>query len=234
MNIIPVFPFVAAIVYLVFVKGIWWRVLIFGSGSWGVGCIVKMIIYHLGVRRLSHEGRNIRLVAALQGIVSGITEIGAAGVFFLLLRPLEFFEVVAFGVAIGAIESLLAVTPGSQLKGTALEKAVLEADNYVKTLPGRQRVIHNDLASTVERIIAGVFHVGTRGLAYVAVVSSAYWILIIPLAAFMAADGIGYFKIYRGHFKNPVMVWRFYIFLAVIAVLIVFIFIWLWAKLLQL
>lgn len=229
----PALPFIAAVVYLIFVKGVWWRVLIFGSGSWGVGCIVKMIIYHLGVRRLSHEGRNLRLVATLQGVVSGITEIGAAVVFFIFLRPLEFFEVVAFGVAIGAIESLLAVTPGSPLKGTVLEKAALEADNYLKSLPRRQQVIHNELAFTVERIIAGAIHVGTRGLAYVAVASRAYWILIIPLAVFLAADGIGYFKIYRGHFKNPVIVWRFYIFLAVIAALTVFLFIWLWAKLME-
>lgn len=230
MKIVPILPFVAAIVYLVGIKGVLWKVLILGSGSWGVGCIAKMILYHLVVRRLSHEGKNLRWVAALQGMISGITEIGAAVAFFLLFRPLEFLEVVAFGAGIGAIEALLVVTPGSPLKGTALEKAALERDRAVKNLPRRQQIIHDELASTIERMIAGAIHVGTRGLTYVAVASGIYGILAFPIAVFLAADGIGYFKGFRGHFKNPALVWHFYVFLAAVATFTVFLFIWLWAE----
>jgi hypothetical protein len=224
-------PFLAAIVYLYYWKGAAYDSFIFGSGSWGVGCILKLVLYHGVVRRLRHDRSRILGVSALNGLVSGATELGAALVFFAFLPALSFWDVVAFGVGIGTIEALVAGTSSTSelLQGTRLEKAAGDLENHLARLSGPRRVWYAYLLPFAERLIAGVIHVGTRGLVYVAYRTADPVPFVLALGAFLLADGIlGYRLLMQGRLTEPRVLNRTYLALAVIAstVLTVFLLSW--------
>jgi len=196
LSVAVTLPFLAAIAYLHLSKGVALKLFILGSGSWGFGCILKLVLYQGIIRRLPHDPAHILRTSTLNGLVSGVTEIGLALVFFALLPPLSLWEVVAFGVGIGTIEALMVATPSNPLKGTALEKASMELDATIEGLTGGRRWVYAGVVPPAERIIAGFVHVGTRGLAYVTIHTGDPMPVLIALAAFIVADGFMGYRLY--------------------------------------
>jgi uncharacterized membrane protein YhfC len=224
-------PFVAAIAYGRFVHGVSFDPFIFGSGSWGVGCFFKLVLYQAFVRRLPHEGMSLWVVAITNGLVSGITELGAALLAFLYLKQLSLSEVIAFGIGVGAIEAFLVAAPGSHpLRGTKLEESVQRLEQRVDELSGRSRFFHVEILGVVERILATGIHIGTRGLVYVAYRTGFVVPAIIALAVFVLADGIGYQRLYKGSLEDMRVLRRFYVFLALLSLgtVIAFLGFWRW------
>jgi hypothetical protein len=198
-SIAVLLPFAAAIVYLHYGKDVPFDVFIYGSGSWGFACILKLALYQGVVRRLPHDPSHIRRVSALNGLVSGATELGLALVVFTFMPALSLWDVVGFGVGIGTIEAFLVATTANPLKGTALERSAVELEAMVARMTGVRRFVYGYLLPFTERLIATAIHVGTRGLVYVAYRSANPLPFIIAMAAFFVADGIiGYRLIHQG------------------------------------
>ncbi len=190
LSVLVLLPFGAAITYLHLAKGVASDFFIYGSGSWGFGCILKMVLYHGIIGRLRHESSGMLKVSALNGLFSGVTELGVALVFFALLPPLSFWELVAFGVGVGSIEALLVATSQDVFKGTSLEPASRDFEAVLSRLTGSRRLVYGHLLPFAERLIAGVIHVGTRGLVYVTRHTLHPMPLLLAMAAFFLVDGV--------------------------------------------
>jgi hypothetical protein len=228
-SIAVLLPFAAAIVYLHYRKDVSFDVFIYGSGSWGLGCILKLVLYHGIVRRLPHDASHIRRVSAMNGLVSGITELGLALAFFAFLPVLSLWDVIGFGVGIGTIEAFLVATTTNPLKGTALEKSAVELEATVARMAGVQRFVYAYLLPFIERLIAAVIHVGTRGLVYVAYRSANPLPFVIAMAAFFIADGIiGYRLIHQGRLTELRVLNLTYVALALIGLVAIACFLIFW------
>jgi len=220
-SVAVLLPFGAAIAYLYYQKGVAFDSFIFGAGSWGFGAILKLVLYHGVIRNLRHDSTSILGVSALNGLVSGVTELGLALAFFAFLPVLSLWDVVAFGVGIGTIEAHLVTTSSNPLKGTALEKSAVELEATVARQSGGRRFVYGYVLPFTERRIAAVIHVGTRGLVYVAYHSTNSLPFVIALAAFLFADGIiGYRLIHQGRLSELRVLNMTYVALSVIAVLV--------------
>ena len=228
-------PFLVGLLVLWRGHGVHHDVFIFGTGSWGVGCLLKLAIYHLGIGRLSHDPRNLPRVSLLNGLSSGITELGAALVFFAFLPRLTLADVIGFGLAIGALEAFLAGSNRTSelLAGTELEDATREIEAAHARQSGGRRLALATLTPLTERLIAGGLHVGTRGLVYVSYLRADSVVAALPAALavgiFMIADGVvGYRWLHEGRLAAPGGLVRAYAALAALAALGLTVFLWSW------
>ena len=204
-------PFALAIAWLHYGRNVPFVSFIYGSGSWGFGCLLKMLVYHALIRRLRHDDSSILRISALNGLVSGVTELGLALVFFVFLKNLTFEQVVAFGIGIGTIEAYVVATASNPLKGTALESASQQLEAIVSSLPGARRLIYGYALPYAERLIATVIHVGTRGLVYVSYRSGDPMPFALALLVFFVADGLlGYRLLHQGKLANLTVLARTY------------------------
>ena len=218
LNTFILLPFAAAILWLHYAKGVSFDFFIYGSGSWGIGCVLKIVLYQTIVRRIRHTEKNILRVSALNGLFSGVSELGAALAIFAFMPTPSFWDIVAFGVGIGTIEAFLVATPTNPLKGTGLEKPAEEIGAVIAALPKGPRFVYSYLTPLLERILAAVIHVGTRGLAFVSYRAWNPLPLILALLAFVLADGVvGYRLLQQGRLKDLRVLGRFYFFFFILA-----------------
>lgn len=230
-SLVILSPFVAAITYLYHWKGASYDSFVFGAGSWWLGCVLKLAFYHGVIRRLRHDSASIVAVSALNGLVSGLAELGVALGIFVFLPALSLWEVIAFGVGIGTIEAFLVSTTSTSdlLKGTQLQKAAGDLDTMIEGLSGHLRIWYSYLFPSVERLIAVIIHVGTRGLVYVAYDRSDLLPFFVALTAFVLSDGIiGYRLLFQGKLKAPSTLVKTYLALGVIAVVVLAVFLAYW------
>jgi hypothetical protein len=227
-QLLLILPFVAGVAWGVLALGVPFDVFLYGSGSWGIGGILKMIAYHGIVRRMPHEGRSLWRVSLANGLVSGISELGASLLVFSLVAPMSLPDLVAFGVGIGAIEAILVVR-GNPLVGTELEGASRTFQQRLAELPAWRRFVHGDLASTLERWVATGLHVGTRGLVYVGYRTGSALPVLGALGVFLLVDGMGYRWIYSGALEDLRTRWRFLGFLGALAAGTIGAFLWAWS-----
>lgn len=221
ISLAVLLPFAVAIGYLHSVQDVPFKYFIYGSGSWGIGCILKLVLYHGGIRRLPHDASHILGTAALNGLVSGVTELGLALVFFAFLPVLTFWEVVAFGIGIGTVEAFMVATMANPLKGTALEKPADEVAAMIGRMAGAPRLVYGHILPFSERIIAGVIHIGTRGLVYVAYHSTDLMPFVVAMAAFFFADGLICYRLgYQGRLCDLRVLNKTYAGLAAIAAIV--------------
>jgi hypothetical protein len=183
------------------------------------------------VIRLRHDPSRILATSALNVLVSGVTELGLALVFFALLPILTFWEVVAFGFGIGSIEAVVVATTANPLKGTALEKPAEELEAMVRRLSGGPRLVYGYILPFGERVIAAGIHVGTRGMAYVAYHSANPLPIVVALAAFCFADGIiGYRLIHQGRLCDLRVLNKTYVGLSAVAAIVLAGFLLFWSE----
>lgn len=212
-------PFAVAFLILTQRFEVSWRAFVYGSGSWGFGCILKMALYHGLIRRLPHDERCLLGVSALNGLVSGLTELGLALVFFLVLKPLTLPEVLAFGIGIGAIEAFLVATTGDPLKGTDLAEPARRLEEVVSSQTGLRGIVYRQILPCLERLIAAALHVGTRGLVYLSRRSGSPVPFLVALGVFVLADGVvGYRLLHEGRLTDLGVLRRTYLVLAGLAV----------------
>jgi len=218
LNTLILLPFAAAIFWLHGAKGVSFDYFIYGSGSWGIGCILKIVLYQAVVRRIRHTDKNILRVSALNGFFSGVSELGAALAIFAFIPAPSFWDIVAFGVGIGAIEAFLVATPSNPLKGTGLEKPAAEIEAVIAALPKGPRFVYTYLTPLLERLLAAVIHIGTRGLAYATYRTANPVPIVLALLAFVLADGVvGYRLLQQGRLKDLRVLGRFYLFFFILA-----------------
>ena len=166
-SIAVLLPFAAAIVYLHYGKDVPFDVFIYGSGSWGFGCILKLALYQGIFRRLPHDPSHIRRVSALNGLVSGATELGLALVVFTFMPALSLWDVVGFGVGIGTIEAFLVATTANPLPFVIAMAAFFVADGIIG-----YRLIHQGRLTELR-----VLNLTYGALAVIALVATACFLL---------------------------------------------------------
>ncbi len=189
------------VLYFYLIKDVPILVFILGAGSWGFGVILKMIFYQIIIVPLTKKYINTIIVSSLNGFISGITELSSAFILIMLSAkkyPIMFtFDgILSFGIGIGAIEVMVVATNSSSnlLKGTALEESSKKIDAVLDTLSGINHYLYNIGFTVVERIIATVIHVATRGLVFITILSLSVVPFMIALSVFITADGyLGYY-----------------------------------------
>jgi hypothetical protein len=192
------------------------RKLILGWGilSWIIGvAILKMPIYHLLVVKVLHERLSNKWLGITQGLVSAFSELGSAFIFFQFVLPvLSLPQLIGFGVAAGAVESIVLTFIGNPLTGTPLEKHTADMEQKVSSNLSMQWM------GVIERVIAMVIHISSRGLIYVSMIKFSLIPGLIAILTFAAVDGRGYYALLEKWAFDDIRVLRkFYVFLAIIA-----------------
>jgi|Deesub1362B_J571_1020462.scaffolds.fasta_scaffold03388_2 hypothetical protein len=222
-------PYVFAIYDFHYQKNVSSDYFIYGSGSWGIACIVKMFLYHGVVQYVHRRKRSIEFISVLNGLFSGITELGAASIFFWFLPKMNFWQVVAFGTGIGTIEAIVAVSISDPLKGTALEKGTNKIQALLQNLPGKQKFFFTLFLPWSERMIAGILHIGTRGLVYVSISQHKLLPFGLALAIFILVDGvIVYRMLFAGKLKTPRDLSKMYLALLLLSMIALISFLLFW------
>jgi len=170
-------------------------IFILGTGSWGIGLIFKIPAHQLVVVPLQNKTESSLTVSALNGLLSGIFELGAALLIILLMKNKVIFDfnaVIAFGLVIGSFEMLLIVfsKDNDLLKGTALEKPSEQLTSFLGRLEGLRYFVFNGLFPLAERILATLLHIATRGMVFVTLLSGNIFPFILALLVFLLADGL--------------------------------------------
>ena len=81
---------VIPILYLVKFKNVNDDIIAWGATSWIIAVLLKTIIYQMLIRRIAHQKLPINRVSLLNGLNSGILELGVALVFFYFLDLFSF------------------------------------------------------------------------------------------------------------------------------------------------
>jgi hypothetical protein len=180
------------------------RKLILGWGilSWiiGVACL-KMPIYHLFVVKFLHKRLSNKWLGITQGLISAFSELGSA-------LP----QLIGFGVAAGAVESIVLPFIGNPLIGTPLEENTVNMEQKVSSDLSMQWM------AVIERVIAMVIHISSRGLIYVSIIKFSILPGLIAVLTFAAVDGRAYYGLLEKWAFDDIRVLRkFYLYLAIIA-----------------
>jgi hypothetical protein len=192
------------------------RKLILGWGilSWiiGVACL-KMPIYHLFVVKFLHKRLSNKWLGITQGLISAFSELGSAFIFFQFVLPdLSLPQLIGFGVAAGAVESIVLPFIGNPLIGTPLEENTVNMEQKVSSDLSMQWM------AVIERVIAMVIHISSRGLIYVSMIKFSLLPGLIAVLTFAAVDGRAYYGLLEKWAFDDIRVLRkFYLYLAIIA-----------------
>ena len=95
----------------------------FGVLAWLIGVVaIKWPIYRFFIDKAVRRGANHRLVACIQGILSGVSELGIAAAFFILVvKDLTLPQLIGFGAGAGMVEATTVPFIRNPFRGTALE-----------------------------------------------------------------------------------------------------------------
>lgn len=213
---------VAPVLYLHQIESVPFKAFILGTGSWGIGLILKMIAHQLVLVPLQKHNSSPLVVSIINGFISGIFELSAAaGVIFLMKDKFAFdyYSIIGFGLAIGSFESLIiAFNSGeSLLKGTALEKTTEQISQQYENAKGFKQLLYYYFYPVLERVLATLIHISTRGLIFVAVFQISLFPIIIALVVFIIADGLlGYYFNITGKLLTNKGFFQVYIYLVLL------------------
>ena len=214
------------ILYFHIIKDIPIKAFIFGAGSWGIGSIFKIFAHQLVVKKLSNKKTNNLNVSIANGFVSGISELGGAFLIILLVIALKKFtftfdSILAFGIGIGSLETLLVVYKNTSalLKGTSLEESSIKFEEAFKIME-----MHNHFIiiyiPIIERILATLIHISTRGLVFITVFSQNIFPTIIAIVVFIIADGfLGYNYLVNNKLITKKGLNKFYYYLFILTII---------------
>ncbi len=185
-----------------------------GALAYAAGAVgLKLPLYHLLVTKVLHKKLTNLPLAVSQGIVSALSELGAAFGFFVFVVPtLSFAELVGFGVAAGSIEAIILPFMKNPLQGTPLEEHAEETAARTSEDPGIQWL------AVVERVLASLLHIATRGLVYVSCSTGNPFPAVVAFLGFASIDGRAYYAhLEKWQFENVRVLGRFYCFLGLVA-----------------
>ncbi len=185
-----------------------------GAIAYAVGTVaLKLPLYHLVVVKFVHQKFSHKWIAVIQGIVSAFSELGAALFFFIfVVKELTFAELIGFGVAAGSIEAIILPFMKNPLEGTPLQQ---HSDETIKKSEENQVV---QWMGVLERILASIVHIASRGLVYISYVTGNIVPIIIGLSGFALIDGRAYFAhLEKWAFDDVRVLSKFYLFLGMVA-----------------
>ena len=182
------------LIYYYQIKEVPIKIFILGTGSWGIGVILKMVLHQLIIVPLQSKRKSTFLNSVVNGILSGITELFAAFFIITLMKnkiEFDFNAIISFGLAIGSLEILIVVFNKDKniFKGTALENSSEKTLEYFRNSTGIEYFILNFLLTIYERILALLLHISTRGLVFVTIFTGSVVPIGIALLVFTITDG---------------------------------------------
>ncbi|MCU7503001.1 MAG: hypothetical protein HF314_08000 [Ignavibacteria bacterium] len=180
------------------IKNVPLKAFILGAGSWGFGCIFKILAHQIVIVPLHKKNISLFFSAFLNGLLSGIFELLAAYIIILLMKDkfaFDFNAIISFGLAIGAFEIFVVIQSNANnlLKGTSLEKSFDKLIESLENMQGIDNYIFNVLFPVIERIVVTFIHISTRGLIFVTIIAGSIIPALIALGVFIIADGLGYY-----------------------------------------
>jgi hypothetical protein len=194
------------------------RKLMLGYGflAWIVGVTgLKMPLYHFFVVPVLHRLLSPAWLGVVQGVISAATELGAAALFFLFVVPnLSFTELIGFGCAAGSLEAIILPAIPTAFRGTPLK------GHAAKVLATQGTSMLMPWLDVLERALASVVHLSTRGLVYVGMKTASAIPIVIAVGTFAAIDGVVYYgHLRKWRFEDASVLARFYTFLAAVALI---------------
>jgi hypothetical protein len=217
---------VAPILYLNQIENVPFKAFILGTGSWGIGLIMKMIAHQLVVVQLHRHNASLQLVSVVNGFLSGLFELSAAVGIILIMKNTFVFDyksIISFGLAIGSFESLIVAFNSSDklLNGTALEKTTKEISQRIENMTGTKQLMYSYFYPILERILSTFIHISTRGLVFVAIFGMTLFPIVIAIVVFIVADGLlGYYFNVSGKLLTDKGFFQFYKYLLVLTVFV--------------
>lgn len=192
-----------------------------GAIAYAAGTVaLKLPLYHLVVVKFVHKKFSNKWNAIIQGIVSSFSELGATLFFFIfVVKELSFAELIGFGVAAGSIEAIILPFMKNPLEGTPLEQ---HSDETIKKSEDNMAL---QWMGVIERILASIIHVASRGLVYITYFTGNLFPIIFALLGFALVDGRGYYAhLEKWAFDDIRVLSKFYRFLALIAITLTLLF----------
>lgn len=185
-----------------------------GAIAYAAGTVaLKLPFYHLVIVKFVHEKFSHKWIAIIQGFVSALSELGAALFFFIfVVKELTLTELIGFGIAAGSIEAIILPFMKNPLQGTPLEQ---HSDETIKKSEENQIV---QWLGVIERILASIIHVASRGLVYLSYFTGNLFPIIFAVLGFASVDGRAYYAhLEKWAFDNVQVLIKFYRFLGTIA-----------------
>lgn len=186
---------------------------------------IKLPLHHFIVERILRPRLSAAILAASQGVLSGVSELGAAAAFFVFVIPrLSWWQLVGFGVGAGAVEAIMLPFISNPFKGTTLEE---HADRVFREAAADRSI---QWLSVLERVWAMLLQVSTRGLVYFSVADRTLIPACVALAGFAIVDGTAYYwHLKKVRFDSVRVLARVHAYLAFMAVVLVCAFL-LWSR----
>lgn len=189
---------------------IWWFVL--GGITWAVSVGIKVIFSGLLDLHVLQAKRDVskKLHALLHGLLSAVTELGAAAFVFIRILPEgNPFYVIVFGIGAGLSEAtvLLIIALFSKEK------------NNEKSIPWYQK-----WTFVIERFGALLGHVGSRGLVWLSAHGFMYP-FFIALVLFASVDSVATYGVFKKwDWLEPKRWKRFYGFVTLMGIMEIILF----------
>lgn len=185
---------------------------------------IKVPVHHFLVEPVLRPRLSALRLAAIQGFVSAVSELGAAAAFFVYVLPhLTYWQLIGFGVGAGAVEAIMLPFISNPFQGTKLGE---HADEVFRSSAGDWRI---QSMSVVERVWAMLLHVSTRGLVYLSIAGQNPLAACVAVGGFGAVDGSAYYwHLKKWRFDSPVVLARVHVFMATAACTLMAVFL-LWA-----
>ena len=186
----------------------------YGILAFAVGtAAVKVPLYRLLVERVLRPRMATVPLAAVQGVLSAISELGVAALFIVFVGPrLTWWQVVGFGVGAGACEAVMLPFISNHLKGTSLEGYMEDVGRASAGQPAVRWL------GVLERAWAMLLQVSTRGLVYLSIAGGSPAPALAAIAGFGAVDGtVYYWLLKRWRFDSLPVLIRVHLFLGAAA-----------------
>lgn len=129
-------------------------------------------------------------------MISAVSELGAAALFFLFVVPeLSVRELMAFGAAAGIVEAV--VIPVMSLSGVGVPSGTPvepTGDDWQRSGATPAAVV---LFPMLERALTMWLHAASRALIYAGVVLGSAASVVLSFAVFAGVDGLGYYALLK-------------------------------------
>lgn len=187
-----------------------------GASVWAISILVKYAIAMFVVPRI-RKSFSTELVAIFHGMLSAVTELGAAALFFFFAWPVSFTQAVAFGVGAGSFEATYVFVAGVFLSEDDPQETAAWAAGAEESYCVRYMV-------PIERCSALLGHISSRGLIYVGLAASAYAaqasLIAIACLLFACVDGVAAYGILkRWNWYDPKTCFRAHLYFFSISVI---------------
>lgn len=192
-----------------------WHLVVAGGLVWFASVCVKRLVARVTGALSSRWAASPVTVAALQGVISAATELGAAAAYLAVFPPVSFAEIVAFGVGAGCAEVAYVLLLG--IFGPRVAEEELRAWMRGAAVSWCVRY-----AVPIERLFALVGHTGARGLVYVALMDASPLGVVWGCCAvlfFAMIDGVAvYGHIKKWQWHDPAICRRAHSFFAALSI----------------